>query len=69
MTLLGFAVLALLVLGLATCILGLVTWTISFALPIGIVASLLATTNDTMESEDVAQRRYLDFISKQRRRS
>ena len=58
MALLGIAFLALLVLGLATCIVGLATWIIGFALPIGMIASL-ATTNDTMQGEDVAQRRCL----------
>ncbi|HEY5743154.1 MAG TPA: hypothetical protein VIS99_11490 [Terrimicrobiaceae bacterium] len=69
MALFGFAFLALLVLGFATCIVGLAIWTMSFALPIGMMAASLATTNDTMKGEDVAQRRYLDFISRQRRRS
>jgi hypothetical protein len=69
MALLGFAFLALLVLGLAACIVGLATWIMGFALPIGMMASLLATINETMEMEDVAQRRCLDFIARQRRRS
>lgn len=68
MALLGIVFLALLVLGLSTCIIGLAAWIITFALPIGMMA-LLATTNDTMEGEDVAQRRCLDFIARHHRRS
>jgi hypothetical protein len=64
MALLGIVFLALLLLGFSTCIVGVAIWLIAFWLPPTVMISLLATTNDTMYGEDLAQQRCLRFLSR-----